>query len=335
MADINHQNLIDLQPTRNWSGANQELPDAIYIPFLNRKHFLRELLQSLSWYEKEIFILVSHVNGMSGNTIACNGKVTILDCSKTSICARIQRLKTFKSNNPYNNIKNWDLPLKRNFALVHGFQNSFNCILLIDDDIEKISVSILNKGAATIKNGKYEISGCLIEGYPDTSVVGHLEILAGVEYVPYLSGSFLFVNPTNVISYFPLIYNEDWLFMVPSILKKSICAVNYVHQRPYDPFDDLSRIKLQEFGEVVTEGIYELLHRSQIEKRYDENFWKEYILYRAWYVNKLLKIAEKEHIPFVSESLTISRKIRPMDCLKFVREWEEDINTFNQIKYEA
>src|SRR5436189_164640 len=79
------------------------------------------------------------------------------------------------------------------------------------------------------------ITGCLVNGFPDTSVIGHIEQKNGNPYYPFLSGNFLFINPYEAEGFFPLIYNEDWLFMIPAIIKKRISAIGVIHQKRYNP----------------------------------------------------------------------------------------------------
>lgn len=308
----------------------EQLPDAIYIPFLNRYDNLNELLSSLSWFKRKIIVLVSNENDtVKKIDTTKNYQVSFINCSKYEATSKIKNLKTFQLEKFHHEIEDWDLPVKRNFALLHAIQNKFEHILLIDDDIEGISKKICNKGIAALESNN--ISGCLVEGFADTSVIGHIEQKYGEPYFPFLSGNFLFINPSKAESFFPLIYNEDWLFMVPSINQNKVSAVDVIFQKSYDPFDDICRIKLQEFGEVIAEGIFELISQSRFEDRYSEQFWNEYLNYRKSYVEELLLQADKKYVPFIKESLMISEKIKAIHCIEFIRDWEEDILTFKKI----
>lgn len=320
---------IDKNVKADFIESTEQLPNAIYIPFLNRYDNLNELLSALSWFEREIIVLVSNENYTTKIDTTKNFQVSFINCSKYETTNKIKNLKTFKSAIFYHNTTNWDLPMKRNFALLHAMQNGFENILLIDDDIEGISKIIFNKGIAALETNN--ISGCLVEGFADTSVIGHIEQKYGEQYFPFLSGNFLFINLAKTESFFPLIYNEDWLFMIPSINQKKIVAVDVISQKIYNPFDDISKIKLQEFGEVIAEGLFELISQSRFEDRNEERFWIEYLNYRKSYVKDLFQQADKEIIPFLKESLIILEKISPIHCIAFIRDWEEDILTFKKI----
>src|SRR5260221_10592913 len=219
-----------------------QLPDVIYIPFLNRYDNLNDLLLSLSWFENQIVILTSNENGKAKINTTKNNHVSFINCSKYKQTNKIRKLKTFQSSNLHQEIGEWDLPLKRNFALLHAKQNKLDRILLIDDDIEGVSKTKLNLGVAALSSNN--ISGCLIVDFPDTSVIGHIEQTYGEPYFPFLSGNFMFIDSRKTKSFFPRIYNEDWLFMIPSILENKVSVVGEVSQKRYDPFDDICRIRL-------------------------------------------------------------------------------------------
>ena len=335
---VNPQNIIEIKENQihglNENFNMQSL--VIYIPFLKRHQNINMLLASLCWFEGEIIVLVSNDDDRAKIDISNNNQIKFINCSNCDIITEIRNLKTFKSAKYYHNydINSWDLPAKRNFALIHSIQHGFKKILLIDDDIEGISKNIIIKGISSLESN--DVSGCLVKYFPDTSVIGHIEQKYGEPYYPFLSGNFLFIKSDNIKSYFPLIYNEDWLFMIPYILKKKIPAIDLIYQKEYNPYEDISRIKFQEFGEVIAEGLFELIYRQKYDDRYKERFWNEYLAYRKSYVTELLDISEKPYIPFIKESLDLNGKIKPNQCINFIHDFEQDILTFKKIvEYET
>lgn len=305
------------------------LPNAIYIPFLNRYENLNELLSSLSWFEKQIIVLVSNEYDITQIDASHNFQVDFINCKNFEVTNQILNLKTFQSTKYCHNTSNWDLPLKRNFALIHAIQNQYENILLIDDDIDGITERILNKGIAALRLNN--IVGCLVDGFADTSVIGHIEQKYGEQYYPFLSGNFLFINPLNAESFFPLIYNEDWLFMIPSINQNKVASVDFIKQKIFNPFDNINRIKLQEFGEIIAEGLFELISQSRFKDRYSDLFWDDYITYRKTYVQELLMQADNNLVSFLNESLSIIEVIKSSHCIDFIKDWEEDISTFKKM----
>ena len=307
----NPQSIINFNtnPKPNLGENYEKLPLVIYIPFLKRYQNINLLLASLSWFSGKIIVLVSNDSDKTKIDISHNNGVIFINCLKSDIITKIRNLNTFRLANFYHNydISDWDLPAKRNFALIHSVQNGFKNILLIDDDVEGITKNIICKGIAALE--LYNISGCIVKYFPDTSVIGHIEQKYGEPYHPFLSGNFLFIKSDKIESYFPLIYNEDWLFMIPSINKKKISAVDIIYQKKYNPFENISKIKMQEFGEVIAEGLFELIDRSKYDDRYNENYWNEYLEYRKSYVKELLNKAIKNQEGKLIEYFRLKLKI--------------------------
>ena len=99
-----------------------------------------------------------------------------------------------------NNSFEWDLPKKRNFALYYSVKNRFKKILLLDDDIYEIP--LLDFKHISCLLDIYDIVGSFIENYPDTSVIGHIQLYYGLPIRCFLSGSYLFVNTSNIRFFF-------------------------------------------------------------------------------------------------------------------------------------
>jgi hypothetical protein len=305
-------------------------PDAVFIPFRNRYKSLNRLLAELNWYEGPIYVLISHDTDQSRISPSLAPDVRLLHAQNSEFSTAIQSLKTMRPDNLRSTLVGWDLPLKRNLAILHSVKQRYQNVLILDDDITRLSPELLATG--TIALDSVKLSGCLITGFPDTSVIGHIEMQLGEPYIPFLSGSCLFFRPHDIEGFFPLIYNEDWLFMVSACLSCSIASVGEVNQISYDPFDDDLRIPNQEFGEIIAEGIFELLARDHYSLRHDMSFWSDYVAYRKSYVAELLTQADPGIKSLVQNSLRSIEQISASDCLKFIQQWEEDSETFNRMK---
>ena len=60
---------------------------------------------------------------------------------------------------------------------------------------------------------------------------------------------------------FPPIYNEDWLFLFDAAQRRSVALCGHARsQLEYAPFAEWVRAAREEFGDVIAEGLYRLLH---------------------------------------------------------------------------
>jgi hypothetical protein len=217
----------------------------------------------------------------------------------------------------------WDLPLKRSFALIHAIMQRYQKILLIDDDIRPEAANYLTIGANCLE--RFSIAGCFVDDFIDTSVVGHLECDAGEDVYAFISGSFLFLRPSIALGFFPCIYNEDWLFMIPHVLNDSICSFGTVHQRAFDPFENVTKAEFQEFGDIIAEGLYSLIESRKYESRFDLSVWRHVLAERHKVLISLRKrLVQPQHERIILAALAANQRILPEDCQKFVKDWEAD-----------
>ena len=58
------------------------------------------------------------------------------------------------------------------------------------------------------------------------------------------------------LAFFPNIYNEDWFFFSEEAARRKIAKVGVSQQEAYDPYEDPLRAAQEEFGDLLTEGLY-------------------------------------------------------------------------------
>jgi hypothetical protein len=296
--------------------------DAIFVPFRNRYDNVNALLGELKWFQGPIYLLPSNTNEI--NLVNRNINYSVLSFKEPHFIDFFSNLLTSIQYNSFYNHFTWDLPAKRNYALVFSRKYGYKRILLLDDDIRGMCPDVVNKGIYSLS--KYVMSGCFVENFPDTSIFGHLRIIAGEQEYPFLSGSFLFLKPFEVHGFFPSIYNEDWLFMLPHILEKSICSYGSIAQLPYDPFEDPKKATFQEFGEIIAECLYELVSIKKYELRYEPKIWENEILKRRQALISLRKrLSNIKYQEIIDIALKANMKITPKDCLIFIKNWENDL----------
>lgn len=151
-----------------------------------------------------------------------------------------------------------DLSMKRNLGLVLAKLAGWRRLMFLDDDIAGLVPAQLRRAAAAL--GPLDMVGLEVRDFPDNSVVCHANRLAGAKQDTFVSGSALLVDANRVYSFFPEIYNEDWLFLSPSVRRRRVGRTGSVRQLPYDPFARPSRAVGEEFGDVFAEGLMELAH---------------------------------------------------------------------------
>jgi len=300
------------------------VPDAIYVPFKNRIKNIGGLLRELKGYEGPIYLLptVDGNSDLSRRILAQNiEQLYIKDRPFLKFYASL-RTSTHKLVKGHS--VTWDLPMKRNFVIQHALTKNHRRVLLVDDDIRSIGKDCLVTGAKCLKS--YVAAGCFVDDFVDTSVMGHLERVAGDPVYPFLSGSFLLLRPRAVMGFFPCVYNEDWLFMIPHILNRTICSFGTVGQLKFDPFRDSARSVFQEFGDLLVDGLYALLADNQYQNRHDKDVWSGLIAQRREFILSLsARLPKKRYQKIIAIMLNVSSRITPNDCLQFIQDWEKDL----------
>ena len=329
----NPQLLVDQIVCNSENNENEDLPDAIFLPFKDRNLSVSDLLEEVSWYTGNIYLMPSTQSDIQFIKKLRNTNKYILTKVKQDFISFMNSLGT--SNHRLNKYKfRWDLPTKRNYALYLSRLQGYKKILVLDDDIRGVSPIKLNKGTQLLDS--YAISGCFVQDFPDTSVVGHLALVAGEVIYPFLSGSFLFIRPFDVHGFFPNIYNEDWLFMVAPILERSICSFGSIAQLPYDPFSNPKLATFQEFGDIIADGLYWLIEKKDFGRRHNIDFWQHFILEHRTYLCNLNNDKRTSlYKKIVNNALRVAALVTAEDCIRFIIDWEEDINKWQQFIKEA
>lgn len=169
-----------------------------------------------------------------------------------------------------------DLSMKRNLGLVLAKLLGWRRLMFLDDDITGLTPSQLRRAAAAL--GPLDMVGLEVRDFPDNSVVCHANRLAGARQETFVSGSALLADSASAGSFFPDIYNEDWLFLFPSVQRRRVGRTGSVRQLPYAPFARPSRAAGEEFGDVFAEGLMELAHSSlPQETAGTPEFWERFL----------------------------------------------------------
>jgi hypothetical protein len=223
-----------------------------------------------------------------------------------------------------------DIAMKRNLGLLLGRSLGWQRIMFIDDDIKITNADQLRRAAAL--SDRYEVVGLENHGYPDNSVVCHANRIVGRKQKTFVGGGAMVVQPHRVGSFFPEIYNEDWLFMLAGDHLVSVAAAGRVIQGAYDPFADPNRARREEFGDCIAEGLFSRLdHRKPIEGA-DKDFWTEFLADRRLLIQRIRRKVRsritgdrrERMLAALAASERSRASISPADCVVYLQAWERD-----------
>lgn len=215
------------------------------------------------------------------------------------------------NNSPLSHGTERDLAQKRNFALRLAKLMGWESIFLLDDDIA-ITARQLQKTRALLAEKNVSIVGFNARSFPDNSVAVHVHRWIHGSVDSFLGGGALAIKTnTPFVSFFPRIYNEDWIFMLMYRLigQGDIVWADSVQQRPYNPYKLVTRAISEEAGDIIGESLAKLIHvLDSTEKRFrtirqlttalrryaNEDFWNMEINNRLDYLHRLNEGLQKK-----------------------------------------
>jgi len=230
-----------------------------------------------------------------------------------------------------------DIARKRNMGLMLARLCGWRTIMFLDDDIRGLTVGDVSRAAAL--TARFQAVGFKIGYYPDNSVVCHAHRLAGSTQDVFPGGSALVVDVTRSDTMFPPIYNEDWLFLFDAAQCRSIALAGTLSQLEYNPFARPQRAVSEEFGDVIAEGLYRLLHEGGGVTDATYTYWRRTLERRFQLIDHIadeLMVREvgRPAKEYALVSLAAARRrlvgITELACLSFVRAWRTDIDTWRR-----
>jgi hypothetical protein len=229
---------------------------------------------------------------------------------------------------------NGDLSTKRNLGLLLARMVGWSRIFFMDDDVRDISPDDL---AATVSLlSRFRSAGMRVIDMPDNSVVCHAHRETGADQDIFVSGSALGVKPHLEMSFFPEIYNEDWLFFHADVREQRLgWSGRNATQLRYDPFANMLRAERQEFGDVLAEGLYALLHMGEEKSAADLDFWEAFLAERHSFLRNIIKRSQRaapeirgKMIEAVHTAMGSLKRIQPWMCEEYVQAWSRDLKNW-------
>lgn len=229
-----------------------------------------------------------------------------------------------------------DLSMKRNVGLVLSRMLGWRHIFFLDDDIRDIHYPDLQATVSML--GTFPSAGMRIIDYPDNSVVCHARRMTGESQDVFVTGAALAVDCYADIGFFPDIYNEDWLFFFDDAAQGRLAGSGRkATQLCYYPFADPQRAAWQEFGDVLAEGLYGILHLGRGVQDATRDYWSHFLKARWSFLKEIITSSPKadadikaELLLSVESALECSVTIKPDLCEQYIRLWRQDLSDWRQ-----
>jgi hypothetical protein len=237
--------------------------------------------------------------------------------------------------------RNSDLSMKRNIGLLLARMLGWERIFFMDDDIRAVSADTVLSTVSllgSVGHG-YRTAGMSVERFPDNSVVCHARREVGEHQGVFVSGSVLAVDCRVPFGFFPDLYNEDWLFFYRDAAEERLATPgSLAEQLPYDPFADPQRAAGQEFGDVIAEGLYALLHSGLGIEAADEEYWTRFLRHRNGVLDDVarrLPSLRPELRGAISKAISAAQQvlweITADMCVDYVAAWQRDLELWDKL----
>lgn len=260
--------------------------DSIYILTLKDRPMPITDFKFLSDYTKEIVLLFSE--DKAEWTKGLDDSIRIEYVKDKQFCKDY----FYRKENRNISVKwrpDFDIPLKRSFALFDARVRKFKNILLLDDDIE-MSESNMQIGLSGLTYNK-TIIGFHVVNYPDVSTIDHIErIVMKKDNVISMTGSCMFINVEKINGDFPLVYNEDLFFFMKQINPQDIVSGGTILQKEYQPWIFKDRVRHEQFGDLI----YEAFKKRFLGIDTSNINWEEEIQLRLNRINLMMNETSQE-----------------------------------------
>lgn len=233
-------------------------------------------------------------------------------------------------------VRDSDLSVKRNVGLVLARMLGWRRMFFMDDDIRDLDAAMLRSTISMLAgDDHYHCVGMSADEFPDNSVVCHARRAIGEFQGIFVSGSALAVDCTVPFTFFPDIYNEDWLFFYQDAVDGRLGHPgHFATQLKYNPFADQRRAAGQEFGDVIAEGLYALLEEGLGAEQATVERWEQFLGDRKRILEEILDRsnidAQADMRLAVQTALKCLREIQPAMCVDYVQRWQRDITQWER-----
>lgn len=257
-------------PSRRKAGRSDQQSLLAVIPTIARGQALATLARRAAYLNCDVLILASDdVISMRKRTEqGC--LLEVRSFGERELRQTRERFRSSRSILPRSR-GSWDLPDKRNHAILHARNSGYSVLLLLDDDIK--SFTHLDVRSGYDRTLIAPIFGFLTGYFPDDSVTGHIAAFLGASTDRFVSGNCLFVRLGEQVGHFAGIYNEDWLFVLSSDIETiGTCPLKTVAQVPHMKWTSVNEAMWQEPGEFIAASIVDAVLTDHTLV-FDKAFW--------------------------------------------------------------
>jgi hypothetical protein len=272
-----HTNL--LQPARQ----GRATLDAIVVPASRPASNLDSVLRLGAGLGVETVVLCSR-NTRLDDVLAIADSISGARCTAVDLSTVVVPMPALETATFADAAISWhgDLSVKRNLGLVLGRAIGWSTLLFLDDDIRDLGPTQVQNAVGTLQF--HAATGMPATFHPDNSAVCQARRLGLGDQEVFVGGSALAVSLDRVGSFFPEIYNEDWLFLAPYLERREVAAGAPVRQKSRDPYTPGKRVAEEEFGDVIGEGMIGQLHTGPLFQTRSREFWVRFLDLRAEFI---------------------------------------------------
>jgi hypothetical protein len=319
--------------------------DAIIVPTIREAGQLRPAVELAAQLGCPLIAIYSQRSDDELSSIKAEFKqseVTVIGLP-ANLPQDLQELLDFETNSHAEGVSSCplDISRKRNLGLAMAQLCGWTKILFLDDDIRYITSEKVIKAARLLD--EYPVVGFQVRNYPDNSVVGHAKRLAGWNQDVFISGGSLLVDPQRLNGFFPPVYHEDWFCSLNQICAGTAAVGGEVEQLPYAPFATPMRAWLEEFADILSEGLLWLIHHkmdlsfpqaSFWAEAMDSSFWRSALQRRAMLLDEIARRLHKQQpdnsdvaaaLVSVKQAQTRRSELAAEDFVSFVDQWLRDL----------
>jgi hypothetical protein len=156
-----------------------------------------------------------------------------------------------------------DVSAKRNLAVALARGAGWRWVVIVDDDVRGLTPGQVGRACGALAaDPRLAMVSWRLRSFPDNSVVCHARRLVGGPQDVFIGSGAMLLATRAVLPFFPPTYNEDWLFLFDLLREQGVRWAGDVRQLTFDPFRSPSRASQEEFGDLLAEGLFHLLHEG-------------------------------------------------------------------------